>query len=314
MSSFEPPREVDLRAVQRDHDALDALAGRHPRGPSEGVHALLWALTADVDAGLEELLSNPLSELSPALVEPAASSIPDVEPVAEAEATDADDADDADESAAVISLADASRRRAARTVTALLLVTGLVSVSSVAAAVTGDPLSPYRHFMAGVGGEDENRPADNGTSALPTHVAAGPSTPHVVSSSLAALDEVRSRRAADEAGKRLAAARIAAAAEAKRERLAARKAVAAEREEAQAPKKKEKASTPTKPKAAAPQGHGADTTGDEPKSADPVGDTGTSSGGAQSADDLGGTPTKSTSGAVPGSTSKSKGHQKAAKG
>ena len=126
MNTYESLPEVDQLAVQRDAEHLDALARRDTGGPSEGVHALLWALGADVDEGLAALLAAPM---------------PDAR----------------SEPAVVLSLVDASRRRGARALTAALLATGLVSLSGVAAAVTGDPLSPYRSVISAVTDDEDQR-------------------------------------------------------------------------------------------------------------------------------------------------------------
>jgi hypothetical protein len=95
---------------------------------AEDVLWLLAALTADVDDGLAELLAAPMRM---PLRSAATGEIP--------------------------SLADAARRRTARAVTGALIVAGLVSVSGVSAAVTGDPFTPYRSIISSVGGEDEPR-------------------------------------------------------------------------------------------------------------------------------------------------------------
>jgi hypothetical protein len=116
-------------AVQRDDEALDALALRQNREPGEDVLFLLSALTADVDAGLESLLATPLQM---PLRSAATGEIP--------------------------SLADARRRRTARVGTAAVIVAGLASVSGVSAAVTGDPLTPYRHVISTVAGGNDDAP------------------------------------------------------------------------------------------------------------------------------------------------------------
>lgn len=125
MNTFESLPEVDQLAVQRDADLLDALAGREADGPGAGLQGLLWVLGADVDEGLAALLAEPLE-------------------------------DSRSEPGAVIDLAAAGRRRATRTLTATLLVAGLVSVSGVAAALTGDPLSPYRSVISALTGGDRS--------------------------------------------------------------------------------------------------------------------------------------------------------------
>lgn len=130
MSVYGPRSELDLLAVQRDDEALDELARRQPRGPmAEDVLFLLAALTTDVDDGLTDLLAAPMRM---PLRFAATGEIPN--------------------------LTDVVRRRTARTVTGALIVAGLVSVSGVSAAVTGDPFTPYRNVIASVSG-DESAPS-----------------------------------------------------------------------------------------------------------------------------------------------------------
>ena len=134
MSVYGPRSELDLLAVQRDDEALDELARRQDRGPmTEDVLFLLAALATDVDDGLKELLSTPMRM---PLRSAATGEIP--------------------------SLAAAARRRTARTVTGALIVAGLVSVSGVSAAVTGDPFTPYRSVISVVAGDDKRAPASRG--------------------------------------------------------------------------------------------------------------------------------------------------------
>lgn len=111
------PRDgVDMLAVQRDADVLDALARRlEPEPGDEEVRWLLAALAADVDDGLAGLLA---------------------EEAASDEAT-------------VLEL-PRERRAAKRALAGALVAAGLLSVSGVAAAVTGDPLAAYRGVYAAV--------------------------------------------------------------------------------------------------------------------------------------------------------------------
>ena len=136
MSVYGPRSELDLLAVQRDDEALDELARRRAREPmAEDVLFLLAALTAEVDDGLAELLAAPMRM---PLRSAATGEIPN--------------------------LADAARRRTARTVTGALIVAGLVSVSGVSAAVTGDPFTPYRNVISAVSGDDKRAPASQGAA------------------------------------------------------------------------------------------------------------------------------------------------------
>jgi hypothetical protein len=131
MSVYGPRSELDLIAVQRDDEALDELARRQATDPiAEDVLFLLAVLTADVDKGLKELLAAPLRM---PLRSAATGEIP--------------------------SLTDAARRRTARTLTGALIVAGLVSVSGVSAAVTGDPFTPYRSVISSVNGDDKRAPS-----------------------------------------------------------------------------------------------------------------------------------------------------------
>ena len=141
MSVYGPRSELDLLAVQRDDEALDELARRQTRGPmDEDVLYLLAALTTDVDAGLSELLAAPMRM---PLRSAATGEIP--------------------------SLTSAARRRTARTVTGALIVAGLVSVSGVSAAVTGDPFTPYRSVISSVTGDDKRAPAPSGAEDKAVH-------------------------------------------------------------------------------------------------------------------------------------------------
>lgn len=131
MSGHRGALGVDMVAVQRDADALDALARRavDAAGDDE-VLGLLAALAADVDQGLADLLGDLAA------------------PEAEAE---------------VVPL-PAPRRTASRAVAGALVVAGLLSVSGVAAAVTGDPLAAYRGLYSAVTGADN--PADDNAAEL----------------------------------------------------------------------------------------------------------------------------------------------------
>ena len=191
MNIFETLPELDQLAVLRDAERLDALARRDTGGPSEGVHALLWALGADVDEGLAALLAAPMVESEPAVV---------------------------------LSLADAGRRRAARTLTAALLATGLVSLSGVAAAVTGDPLSPYRSVISAVTDDDDRSvPRDDEVKRQMRIVRAALGDGDLADAQTA-VEELRTGVNALPDGKRRAAGRQLAALEAKLERAEVKEA------------------------------------------------------------------------------------------
>lgn len=135
MSGHRGALGVDMVAVQRDADALDALARRavDAAGDDE-VLGLLAALAADVDQGLADLLGDLAA------------------PEAEAE---------------VVPL-PAPRRTASRAVAGALVVAGLLSVSGVAAAVTGDPLAAYRGLYTAVTG-DHNAADDSAAELARLH-------------------------------------------------------------------------------------------------------------------------------------------------
>lgn len=159
MSIYGPRSELDLVAVKRDDEALDELARRLGVEPmAEDVLFLLAALTADVDAGLADLLATPLQM---PLRSAATGEIP--------------------------SLSDAARRRTVRVVTTVVLVGGLVSVSGVSAAVTGDPFTPYRSVISTVSGHDDQ--------ARPPRGAGGPSVHQQILSVGAAIDAGQLERA-----------------------------------------------------------------------------------------------------------------------
>jgi hypothetical protein len=132
-------QEVDLVSVQRDDTWLGQLGSREVVVGSYGVLELLRELTVEVDNGLPELLDRPLPAARP------------------------------DQAPAVPST---RRRNGTRAAAALVLATGLVSMTGVAAAVTGDALSPYRHVLSVVRGGDAAHPhAGARAAALDLRVA-----------------------------------------------------------------------------------------------------------------------------------------------
>jgi hypothetical protein len=114
------PQEVDLLAVQRDDRSLDALGAREGADDPHGVLDLLRALTLDVDADLADVLGQPLPRPRPDQV--------------------------------LRRIPSARRRTGTRLAAGALVVSGLLSMSGVAAAVTGDPFSPYRRIVSAVRG------------------------------------------------------------------------------------------------------------------------------------------------------------------
>ena len=116
---------LDLRAISRDADLLDQLARRGPVPPGDPVLALLAALAADVDEGLDELLV--AGEDDP-LVRAASVATVVPEPAAP------------------------RRGRGLRVTTVAIVVGATLSIGGVAAAVTGDPLAPVKGIVTAMGG------------------------------------------------------------------------------------------------------------------------------------------------------------------
>lgn len=130
--------ELDMRAVQRDEEIIEALAARRPVDAGDDIAVrVLAALVADVDEGLD---------IAPA---PSAADAPAVEPAADDPVVEARR-----------SGARAGRRRLGRRGIVALTVSGVfVSVSGVATAVTGavttgDPLTPFKQVVSAVTGAD----------------------------------------------------------------------------------------------------------------------------------------------------------------
>lgn len=133
---------LDLVAVQRDAALLDALSQRvrpdgvdnDTRHDADPVAGLLAALVADVDDGLLGVVG---SQAAPSL-------IPEqgrrhVHP--------------ATVLTLPVAVAPVGRRHVARAVAALVVAAAVLSVSGVAAAVSGDPLTPYKNVINVVRGE-----------------------------------------------------------------------------------------------------------------------------------------------------------------
>ena len=120
------PGGVDLAAGSRDDQLLDLLAAR-AGVPADASHdpavVMLAALAEDVDDGLAELL---------------------------AEAAERESA-----AAELSELSGVRRGRGLRVTSMALVVGATLSVSGVAAAVTGDPLAPYKGLVSVVAGEDQ---------------------------------------------------------------------------------------------------------------------------------------------------------------
>ena len=135
---------VDLVAVARDAELLDQLAGRYAVPADDRVAGLLAALAAEVDDGLDELL---LADYPAQVEAPDTSAVP-----------------------------LPARRRASRglrATTVAVVVGATLSVSGVAAAVTGDPLAPYRSFVSAVTGGERDLPANAAQVARLQHMLTG---------------------------------------------------------------------------------------------------------------------------------------------
>jgi hypothetical protein len=153
---------LGLVAVQRDAALLDALSARFRaasidsdmRQDADPVVGLLAALVADVDDGLADLVDRKpapvlIPEQSRHRALPAA-----VSPMS-------------------VPLAPAGRRHVARAVAAMVVTAAVLSVSGVAAAVSGDPLRPYKDVINVVrGGYHEVVP--NRSLVVPQPMAAVP--------------------------------------------------------------------------------------------------------------------------------------------
>jgi hypothetical protein len=137
-------RGVNLVEVARDAELLDRLASRAAVPDGDAVSAMLASFAAEVDEGLAALLE-------------------DVEPTGRAGHGPAD--------RGLVAVPDmlAGRRRGhgLRATTIAVVLGATLSVSGVAAAMTGDPLSPYKGIVSAVHGGGNDHQHDN----LPSHAA-----------------------------------------------------------------------------------------------------------------------------------------------
>jgi hypothetical protein len=131
---------VNLVEVARDAELLDQLAARAVVLDGDAVSAMLASFAAEVDEGLAVLLE-------------------EVEPTGRA----------ADRGLVAVPDVLAGRRRGhgLRATTIAVVLGATLSVSGVAAAVTGDPLSPYKGIVSAVHGGGNDHQQDN----LPAHAA-----------------------------------------------------------------------------------------------------------------------------------------------
>jgi hypothetical protein len=134
---------VNLVEVARDAELLDQLASRAAVVDGDAVSAMLASFAAEVDEGLLALLD-------------------DVEPTGRAGHRPAD--------RGLVAVPDvlAGRRRGhgLRATTIAVVLGATLSVSGVAAAMTGDPFSPYKGIVSAVHGGDDHQHHD-----LPSHAA-----------------------------------------------------------------------------------------------------------------------------------------------
>ena len=121
--------ELDFAAVAADAALLDLLSSRAPVPVDDPVAWMLAAFAAEVDDGLAELLApDPLE-----LAVPVMSVVPALPPVS------------------------VRRSHGLRATTIALVVGATLSVSGVAAAVTGDPFAAYHGIVSAVtGGDNES--------------------------------------------------------------------------------------------------------------------------------------------------------------
>lgn len=163
---------LDLRAVRRDDELLDALATRAVRSPgdlgdpSDPAGRLMAALVADVDDGLAALLAATTLDIARVGAGDTADPVVSTDAGREAGASDAARAGEAAtlDDHALPSDEDGSswtrrrRRRTAYGAAAALALGATFSVSGVAAAVTGDPFAPYRAVGEALSWGDDDLP------------------------------------------------------------------------------------------------------------------------------------------------------------
>jgi hypothetical protein len=132
-----PAEFPNMFAVARDELLLDALSLRlEPQDGNgeEEIGRLLAAFAAEIDEGIDEIIA---ASLPAEVLDGAARGTHET----------------AEPDSNVVRL-PVSRRGLVRGLAAGLVVAGVVSVSGVAAAVTGDPFAPYERVIAAVSGRD----------------------------------------------------------------------------------------------------------------------------------------------------------------
>ena len=145
MSTMVGPREpgdggVDLAAVARDAELLDRLAARAEIPADDRVASLLAALAADVDEGLDQLFAAEV---------------------------------DYDDGAAPVVPPRRRHGRGLRATTVAVVIGATLSVSGVAAAVTGDPLAAYHGLVSAVTGGTHELPDNAAQVARLQHLLTG---------------------------------------------------------------------------------------------------------------------------------------------
>jgi hypothetical protein len=134
---------LDLSAVARDAELMDRLAVRAPLAVDDDVARLLASLACEVDEGLDALLA----ELEAPLLEQ-------------------------DDRTAGFGTPTRRRGHGLRASTIAIVVGATLSVSGVAAAVTGDPLAPYKGIVHAMTNAGEPSPHASTTAKL-NHLATG---------------------------------------------------------------------------------------------------------------------------------------------
>jgi hypothetical protein len=128
---------VDFAAVAADDALLDLLAARAEVPADDALAGLLAAFADEVDDGLAALLAS--AEATEGTDRPALAAVPAVSIVPD------------------LPEAPVRPSHGLRAATIALVVGATLSVSGVAAAVTGDPFAPYRGIVSAVtGGDDES--------------------------------------------------------------------------------------------------------------------------------------------------------------
>jgi hypothetical protein len=124
--------DLDLAAVAADDALLDLLAARAEVPADDVLAGMLAAFVGEVDEGLAELLAPDAAAVALPAAVPAMSVVPALAP------------------------RSVRRSHGLRATTIALVVGATLSVSGVAAAVTGDPFAPYRGIVSAVTGDDES--------------------------------------------------------------------------------------------------------------------------------------------------------------